>query len=63
MTKAELLAQIAAQTQLTKAEAEKIFSALIKGITSVLQAQGKLNLPGLGTFSVHDRPARTGRNP
>ena len=63
MTKAELIAQIASQAQLTKAEAEKIFNALIKGITSILQTQGKLNLPGLGVFSVHDRPARTGRNP
>jgi DNA-binding protein HU-beta len=63
MTKAELIAQIAAQAQLSKAAAEKIFSALIKGITGVLQTQGKLNLPGLGVFSVQDRPARTGRNP
>jgi DNA-binding protein HU-beta len=63
MTKAELIAQIAAQAQLPKAEAEKIFNALIKGITSILQAQGKLNLLGLGVFSVQDRPARTGRNP
>jgi len=63
MTKAELIAQIASQAQLTKAEAEKIFNALIKGITSILQTEGKLNLPGLGVFSVKDRPARTGRNP
>lgn len=63
MTKAELIAQIAAQAQLTKAEAEKIINALIKGITNILQTQGKLNLPGLGVFSVQDRPARTGRNP
>ena len=63
MAKAELIAHVAAQAQLTKAETEKIFNALLKGVTNILQTQGKLNLPGLGVFSVQDRPARTGRNP
>jgi len=63
MTKAELIAQVAAQAQLTKAETEKILNALIKGMTDILQTQGKLTLPGLGVFSVAARPARTGRNP
>jgi DNA-binding protein HU-beta len=63
MTKAELIAQIAAQAQLSKAEEEKICNALLKGVTNILQTRGKLNLLGLGVFSVQDRPARTGRNP
>ena len=35
MTKAEFIAQVAAQAQLTKAETEKIFNALIQGMINV----------------------------
>jgi len=61
MTKAELIAHLAAQVQLTKAETAKLLSALINGMTGILQSQGKLTLPGLGVFTVRERPARTGR--
>ena len=42
---------------------EKTLNALINGITSILQAEGKLTLAGLGTFSVNERQERQGRNP
>jgi len=42
---------------------EKTLNALINGITSILQTEGKLTLAGLGTFSVNERQERQGRNP
>jgi len=63
MTKAELIAQVASQANLTKAETEKALGALVQTIITVLQAEGRVPLPGFGIFSVSERPERTGRNP
>lgn len=63
MTKAELIAQVAAQAQMSRAAAGKILTALIGGMADALQSQGKLTLPGFGVFVVVERSARTGRHP
>ncbi|MBM3120267.1 MAG: HU family DNA-binding protein [Chloroflexi bacterium] len=63
MTKAELITQVASRANLTKAETEKALGALVQGMTNILQAEGRLALPGLGIFSVSERPEWTGRNP
>ncbi|MBM4287371.1 MAG: HU family DNA-binding protein [Deltaproteobacteria bacterium] len=63
MTKAELIAQVASQAKLNKAETEKALGALLQGMRNILQTEGRLALPGFGVFTVNDRPARTGRNP
>jgi DNA-binding protein HU-beta len=63
MTKAKLILQLAGQTNLTKAEAEKTLGALIDTIITTLQTDGRVSLPGFGIFSVSERPERTGRNP
>ena len=63
MTKAELIAKIADQAQVTKVDAEKTLNALINGITNILQTEGKLTLAGFGTFTVGERQERQGRNP
>ncbi|MBM4286360.1 MAG: HU family DNA-binding protein [Deltaproteobacteria bacterium] len=63
MTKAELIAQVAAEAQVKKADAEKTINALIKSISGALQSTGRLALAGFGTFMVSARKAREGRNP
>ena len=63
MTKAELISEMAVQANLTKAETDKIYNALISVMTSSLQTKGKLPMPGFGVFSLSERPERTGRNP
>lgn len=63
MTKAELISRIAAEAQVTKADAEKTLNALIRSITDILQSQGRLTLAGFGTFLVAERKEREGRNP
>lgn len=63
MTKGELIAQIAAEAKIKKADAERVLNALISVITDVLQKQGRLALAGFGTFTVAERKEREGRNP
>jgi DNA-binding protein HU-beta len=63
MTKAELISQMAATANLTKAETEKTLNALISILTSSLQTEGELSISGFGVFSVSERSERIGRNP
>jgi len=63
MTKAELIAQVADEAQVKKAEAEKAINAFIKAVSGTLKSKGRLALAGFGTFVVTARKAREGRNP
>ena len=63
MNKAELVAAVAAQTELKKAEAEKALKAVLDTITAELVKGEKVQLVGFGTFEVTERPEREGRNP
>ena len=63
MTKAELIAAVAGEAQVRKADAEKAINSLIRTISETLKKKGRLALAGFGTFSVTRRKAREGRNP
>jgi DNA-binding protein HU-beta len=63
MTKAELIAQVAGEAQVKKADAEKTINALIKTVSGTLKNEGRVALAGFGTFVVASRKAREGRNP
>ena len=63
MTKAELIADIAGQAGLSKAETGRIVDAFFKSISNALNDSGRITLTGFGTFTVAERAARTGRNP
>jgi len=63
MNKAELVAAIAAQAELSKKDSEKALKAFIDIVTDELVKGEKVQLVGFGTFEVSTRPARTGRNP
>lgn len=63
MTKADLVAQIAAKVSITKAAAERTLNATLMCIEEVLAKEGKLTLTGFGTYSIEARKARKGRNP
>jgi DNA-binding protein HU-beta len=63
MTKAELIAQIAAEGQVKKADVERTLNAFVKTMTGILQGQGRISLAGFGTFTVTERKEREGRNP
>jgi len=63
MTKAELIAKIAEKAKLTKAQAESALAVFECAVTTELVNDGKLTLPGFGTFSSVSKEARIGRNP
>lgn len=63
MTKTELVATIAEKAGLSKKDADKAASAFIDAVVETLQAGEKVQVVGFGTFEVHHRAARKGRNP
>jgi DNA-binding protein HU-beta len=63
MNKAQLIAKIAAESDITKAAAGRALDALLCAIEETLVGGESMSLKGFGTFSVRDREARQGRNP
>ncbi len=63
MNKSELIAALAAKTELPKKSAEKALAAFVDVVSDDLAKGGKVQLIGFGTFSVKERPARAARNP
>jgi DNA-binding protein HU-beta len=63
MTKAELIAGIAKNTGLTKADSERALNSFLTIAKTGIKREGRLPLAGFGTFVVVNRKARTGRNP
>jgi DNA-binding protein HU-beta len=63
MTKAELVDAVAEAAGVSKADAERTISAYWDTVVGVVKADEKTSWPGIGSFSVSHRSARTGRNP
>lgn len=63
MNKSELIDAIAAESGLTKTDSKKALEAVVASVGNALKAGDKISLVGFGTFSVTERPERTGRNP
>ena len=63
MTKLELVDVVSSKAEITKAEAHKVVDAVIEAINEGLAADGKVIIPGFGSFEVRTRTARVGRNP
>lgn len=63
MNKTEIVAEIAATTDMTKKDTEKFLSAFEDVVTNALVKGKKVQLVGFGTFDVTDREEREGRNP
>ncbi len=59
----DLKGAVASKTDMSKADASKMITALFDSIQDTLQQGDKVAIPGFGTFEVADRPARQGRNP
>ena len=63
MTKAELIAQVAEKSELSKKGAEKAIAAVVSSVTDALVAGDKVQLVGFGTFEVRDRKEKESKNP
>ena len=63
MNKMELVAAVAAEAGLTKAQAQKAVEATVNAVAGALKNGEKVQLVGFGTFSVVEKAAREGVNP
>ena len=63
MNKSELIDQIAASADISKAAAARALDATLAAVKATLQQGGEVPLTGFGTFYVAERAAREGRNP
>ena len=57
MNKSELISAMAAEAQMSKADAKKALDAFISSVTNAMKAGDKVALVGFGTFSVSERAA------
>jgi DNA-binding protein HU-beta len=63
MTRADLVASMAAESGWTKAASDRALRALLGSIRTSLKRGQPVTLVGFGTFSVGRRKARRGKNP
>jgi len=63
MNKPELIDAIAAETDLSKADAGRAVDAFVATVTKSLKKKDDVTLVGFGTFTTVKRKARKGRNP
>jgi len=63
MNKGDLVDNLVSSCGMTKIAAEKAVNSILASIAQALANDDKLTLVGFGTFSVSNRPARTGRHP
>lgn len=64
MTKSELIERIAArQTQLSPKDVELAVKTIIEHMAQTLAAGERIEIRGFGSFSLHYRAPRVGRNP
>lgn len=63
MNKTELIAAIAADTELSKADAGRVLDSALDNLAQALARGEAVQLIGFGNFAVASRAERTGRNP
>ena len=63
MNKHELIETVSSKAEITKKEADLVVNATLDAIIEGLTKEGKVVLPGFGSFEVRNKTAREGRNP
>ncbi|MHB8253936.1 MAG: integration host factor subunit beta [Acidiferrobacter sp.] len=64
MTKSELIQCLAAtQPQLDQRDVELAVKGLLERMSVALESGERIEVRGFGSFSLHHRPSRLGRNP
>ncbi len=64
LTKSALIGRIAARQQLlTEKDVELAVKTLVEQMVDTLASGERVEIRGFGSFSLHYRPPRTGRNP
>lgn len=64
MTKSELIEKLAAeQTQLSAKDVENAIKEMLEQMAKTLESGDRIEIRGFGSFSLHYRAPRVGRNP
>ena len=64
MTKSELIERLATrQTHLMQKDVELAVKLILDRISMALARQDRVEIRGFGSFALHHRPSRVGRNP
>ena len=63
MTKAELIAQMAEETGMTKTASKQALNCFLNHVLRALKKDGRFAFYGLGVFEVVKRKKKMGRNP
>ncbi len=63
MNKTELIAAVAAETDLSKADVSRALDSVLENLSKALVSGESVQLIGFGAFSVSSRAERSGRNP
>ena len=63
MTRAELVARVAAQVQLPQKQTDVLLATFLTSIIEALRRGEHVELRGFGSFRLRDRLPRAGRNP
>jgi integration host factor subunit beta len=63
MTKADLIDEVSRLAELTRKDSEVIVETIFDSVVRSLRAGDKIEIRGFGSFSLHFRPPRQGRNP
>lgn len=63
MTRSELIEHLAESHRLAPRDVELSVKTLLDAMSGVLARGGRIEVRGFGSFSVHYRPPRMGRNP
>ena len=63
MNKRELIETVSSKAEITKKEADAVVNATLDAIIEGLASEGKVIIPGFGSFEVRNKTAREGRNP
>ncbi len=63
MKKSDFVAKIAEKNGISQSKAKEVVDSVFAELSSVLESGDSYSQLGFGTFSVAERPARTGRNP
>ena len=63
MTKADLTAQVAANTDMTKKDADKAVNAVFEALSRALANGEKVTISGFGTFEVRSGPSGRASTP
>lgn len=63
MKKSEIIALIAENTELSKADVERVYNATFDLFKDELAKGNKISVSGFGTFDISERAEREGRNP